>query len=108
MTGLLALLAEEEWIRMVEQLLTEDGLVEESPYLRRIREEGQEEGALRAQQHAILTVLAARFLLSVPVQQEVERALTHYTDESVLATLLTTAAHCTGLEEFLSILDTQR
>ena len=100
MTGLLALLAEEEWVRMVERLLTEDWLVDESPYLRRIREEG----SLTTQRRDILTVLAARFALPETVRQQVEQRLATYTDETVLATLLTAAARSAHLAEFLAIL----
>jgi hypothetical protein len=103
-TGLLALLAEEEWLRMVERLLTEDWLVDESPYLRRLREEGREEGTLTTRQQDILAVLAARFILSGTVRQQVEQQLAAYTDEAALATLLTTAARCGHLAEFLAAL----
>jgi hypothetical protein len=100
MTGLLALLAEEEWVRMVERLLTEDWLVDESPYLRRIREEG----SLTTRRRDILTVLAARFALPETVRQQVEQRLATYTDETVLATLLTAAARSAHLAEFLAVL----
>jgi hypothetical protein len=99
-TGLLALLAEEEWVHMVERLLTEDWLVDESPYLRRIREEG----SLTTRRRDILTVLAARFALSETVRQQVEQRLATYTDETVLATLLAAAARSVHLAEFLAIL----
>jgi hypothetical protein len=99
-TGLLTLLAEEEWVGMVERLLTEDWLVDESPYLRRIREEG----SLTTRRRDILTVLAARFALPETVRQQVEQRLATYTDETVLATLLTAAARSAQLAEFLAVL----
>ena len=43
-TALLALLPAEEMITMVERLLEHEDLVMELPYLRRIREEGRQEG----------------------------------------------------------------
>ena len=45
LTAMLALLPEEEMIAMVERLLEDDALLLDTPYLRRIREEGREEGA---------------------------------------------------------------
>src|SRR5882672_9040484 len=74
--------------QLMTGLLTEDWLVDESPYLRRIREEG----SLATRRRDILTVLAARFALSETVRQQVEQRLATYTDETILATLLTAAA----------------
>jgi predicted transposase YdaD len=44
LTALVALLPEEEMIRMVERLLEDDEMLLELPYLQRIREAGREEG----------------------------------------------------------------
>ena len=44
LTAMLALLPEEEMIAMVERLLEDDALLLDTPYLRRIREEGREAG----------------------------------------------------------------
>ncbi len=44
MTALLSLIPEEEMVYMVEQLLEDDELLLDTPYLRRIREAGREEG----------------------------------------------------------------
>jgi len=44
LTALVALLPEEEMVRIVERLLEDDTLLLELPYLRRIREEGHAEG----------------------------------------------------------------
>jgi predicted transposase YdaD len=44
LTALVALLPEEEMVRMVERLLEDDELLLELPYLQRIREAGREEG----------------------------------------------------------------
>ena len=84
----------------VERLLTEDWLVDESPYLRCIREKG----SLTTRRRDILTVLAARFALPETVRQQVEQRLATYTDETVLATLLTAAARSAHLAEFLAVL----
>src|SRR5262249_40901997 len=62
LAALLALITEEEWIQMVERALElEDELMAESPFLRRIREEGRTAGSLTAWQRAILETLAVRF-----------------------------------------------
>lgn len=99
--GFLALLAEEEWLHMVKQLLAEDWLIDESPYLQGVLEEGRQEGSLFTRQRDILTVLAARFELSDAVRQQVEQQIATHTDETSLATLLVMAAQSTDLAAFL-------
>lgn len=109
LTSLLALLAEEEWTQMVERLLEEEWLIDESPYLQRIlaqgREQGREAGALTARQRDILTVLETRFTLSDAVRQQLERRLASATDEPTLVRLLTTAVRSATLAEFLALLE---
>lgn len=106
LTGLLALLAEEEWTSMVERLLEEEWLIDESPYLQRIlaqgRAQGREAGAITARQRDILTVLEARFTLSDTVRQQVEQRLASATDEPILLGLLTSAAQSVTLAAFLN------
>jgi hypothetical protein len=60
-TALLALLAEEEMITMVERLLEHEDLVMELPYLRRIREEGRQEGRREGEAEMLLRLLHIRF-----------------------------------------------
>lgn len=93
---------------MVERLLEEDWLIDESPYLRRILAQGRAEGraeaqveALRARQRDIVAVLEARFALSDTVRQQVEQRLASATDEAALLGLLTTAARSITLADFL-------
>lgn len=100
-TGLLALLAEEEWVRMVERILEEDWLIDESPYLQGLLRKGQTAG----RQHDILVVLEARFTLSDAVRQEVQQRLASYTDTSSLDRLLTLAVRSASLAEFLTALN---
>lgn len=109
--GLLALLSDEEWTSMVERLLEEDWLIDESPYLRRILAQGRAEGraeaqveALRTRQRDIVAVLEARFALSDTVRQQVEQRLASATDEPVLVRLLTSAAQSVTLAVFLAAL----
>ena len=99
--GFLALLAEEEWLHMVKQLLAEDWLIDGSPYLQGVLEEGRQEGSLFTRQRDILTVLAARFELSEAARQQVEQQIATHTDETSLAALLVMAAQSTDLAAFL-------
>ena len=57
LTALVALISQEEMIAMVERLLEEDGLLLDTPYLRRMRAEG----ALMARRQSILDVLKVAF-----------------------------------------------
>jgi predicted transposase YdaD len=61
LTALLALLPEEEMITMVERLLEHEDFVMELPYLRRIREEGREEGRREEGVAMLLRLLHVRF-----------------------------------------------
>ena len=102
--GLLALLSEEEWVGMVERLLEEDWLIDESPYLQRILQQGRAEGraeARLARQRDIVAVLETRFALSDAVRQQVAQRLASATDEPVLVRLLTRAAQSVTLAVFL-------
>jgi hypothetical protein len=60
LTALLALIPQEEIVTMVEKLL-EDDMLFDSPFLRRIREEGREEGLLAARRRSIVEALTWRF-----------------------------------------------
>jgi predicted transposase YdaD len=65
LTALVALLPEEEMVRMVERLLEEDELLLELPYLQRIREAGREEGRIEGRREGeaamLLRLLRVRF-----------------------------------------------
>ena len=106
LTSLLALITEEEWIHMVERALElEDQLMAESPFLRRIREEGRTAGSLTAWQRAILETLAVRFAFPEAVRESVAQRLATITDEAQLATLHTVAVQSTQLADFLASLE---
>lgn len=57
----MALLPEEEMITMVERLLEHEDLVMELPYLRRIREEGHQEGWREGEAEMLLRLWRIRF-----------------------------------------------
>jgi hypothetical protein len=106
LTALLALITEKEWIHMVERALElEDELLAESPFLRRIREEGRTAGSLTAWQRAILETLAVRFTFPEAVRASVEQRLTTITDEAQLATLHTVAVQSAQVADFLASLE---
>lgn len=89
---------------MVERLLEEDWLIDESPYLQRILQQGRAEGraeARLARQRDIVAVLETRFALSDAVRQQVAQRLASATDEPVLVRLLTRAAQSVTLAVFL-------
>ena len=88
LTALVALISQEEMIAMVGRLLEEDGLLLDTPYLRRMRAEG----ALMARRQSILDVLRFRFAPPVSVYQQLERYLETITDEAQLEKLLAVAA----------------
>ena len=81
---------------MVERLLEEDGLLLDTPYLRRMRAEG----ALMARRQSILDVLRLRFDPPVSVYQQLERYLGTIIDEAQLEKLLAVAVCGESVADF--------
>jgi predicted transposase YdaD len=100
LTALLALLPEEEMIAMVERLLEHDALLLDTPYLRRIREEGREEGALVMRRRDILQALELRFGHPEAVSRQVAEQLERITDEALLERLFAAAIRSGTAAEF--------
>jgi hypothetical protein len=96
LTALVALISQEEIIAMVERLLEEDGLLLDTPYLRRMRAEG----ALMARRQSVLDVLRLRFDPPVSVYQQLERYLNTITDEAQLEKLLAVAVRGESVADF--------
>jgi len=100
-TALLALLPVGEMIEMVERLLEDETGLFDSPYLRRIREEG----ALAVWRRIIVETVTSRFALPPDVLQQVQQALEMRSEETVLAQLFTVALHSASLAEFREALE---
>ena len=96
LTALVALISQEEIITMVERLLEEDGLLLDTPYLRRMRAEG----ALMARRQSVLDVLRLRFDPPVSVYKQLERYLETITDEAQLEKLLAVAVRGESVADF--------
>jgi hypothetical protein len=108
LTALLALLPEEEMIAMVERLLEHDALLLDTPYLRRIREEGREEGALTMRRRDILQALELRFGPPEAVSRQVAEQLERITDEAVLERVFAAAIRSGTAAEFQVTLENAR
>ena len=85
---------------MVERLIDREELLLDTPFLRRIREEGRAEATLAARRCSILDVLVARFDPPVSVYQQIERHLETITEEPQLAQLLAAAARAESVAAF--------
>jgi hypothetical protein len=96
LTALVALISQEEMIAMVERLLEEDGLLLDTPYLRRMRAEG----ALMARRQSILDALRLRFDPPISVYQQLEQYLGTITDETQLKKLFAVAVRGENLADF--------
>ena len=116
LAALTALIPEEEMIAMVERLIDREELLMDTPFLRRIRAEGREEGraearaegALAARRRSILDVLVVRFDPPVSVYQQIERQLETITDEAQLAQLLATAVRAESVADFQAALGSEQ
>ena len=114
LTALVALIEDEELLTMVEQLLEEDEVLLDTPFMRRIRlkaeekgrTEGHTEGAVTALCQAIRTILNARFSLTETDQDELQARLTRLTDTEALQHLVLTAMQVRDMAAFQATLDT--
>jgi predicted transposase YdaD len=108
LTTLLALVHDEEMANMVEKLIETEGVLLDTPFLRRIRqesrEEGREEGQLSARRQSILDILVLRFNLAVPVYRAIEKVLSTVSDEAELEKLLAAAVTAQEVVEFQAAL----
>jgi predicted transposase YdaD len=104
LTALLALLPEEEMIGMVERLLEHDALLLDTPYLRRIREEG----ALAMRRRDILQALELRFGPQEALSQQVAQQLDRIADEALLERLFAAAIQSGTAAEFEVALENTR
>jgi predicted transposase YdaD len=100
LTALLALLPQEEIVAMVEKLLEDERLLLDTPYLRRIREEGREEGLLVARRRSIVDVLTIRFAPPAAAVQQVTQYVETVTEAAALERLLDAAVRSASLAEF--------
>jgi len=105
LTALLALLPAGEMIEMVERLLEDETGLLDSPYLRRIREEGREEGALAVWRRSIVEAVTLRFAPPPEVLQRVRQSLETRREEAALAQLFTVAIRSASLAEFQEALE---
>jgi hypothetical protein len=100
LTVLLALLPQEDIVTMVERLLEDETLLFDTPYLRRIREQGREEGPLAARRRSIVNALTLRFAPSAAVLQQVAQYVEPLTDEAAIERLFAAAMRSASLAEF--------
>jgi predicted transposase YdaD len=122
LTELLALITDTEVLTMTEQLIEmEEDVLIDSPYLRRIREQGvmqgleqgREEGFERgmAQGHKvalrenILDALSERFNPPVKMYRAIEQAVGSLNDEKTLRSLFTTVLRVETVEEFRQVVE---
>ena len=99
LTVLLALLPQGEMVTMVEKLLEDERLLLDTPYLRRLREEGREEGQLAGRRRSIVDALTLRFAPPEATIQQVEQYVETLTDEATLERLFATAIRSASLAE---------
>jgi hypothetical protein len=100
LTALLALLPQEDIVTMVERLLEDETLLLDTLYLRRIREQGREEGLLAARRRSIVDALTLRFAPSAAVLQQVAQYVETLTDEAAIERLFAAATRSASLTEF--------
>lgn len=101
LTTLLALMQDEEMMVMVERLLDSDALLLDTPYLRRLREEG----ALTMRRQDILRALELRFGPDETIDPQMAQRLEQVSDEARLETLFAAAIRSDTIAAFQAVLD---
>ncbi len=86
---------------MLENLIETDDVLDETPLMRRLRNQGREEGS----RHDILKIVELRFKPELPSYQKIEQQLARITNETKLDILLTTAVKCDTIADFLKTLE---
>ena len=102
--SLLALMSDEEHIAMIEKLVESDELLTNTPYLRRIRREGQ----IDAKREATLEVLVKRLDPSAQIYLDIERQLQLIMDLELLDELFSAVLDANTVEEFTAVLENKR
>ena len=100
LTALVAFLPREDIVTMVERLLEDETLLLDMLYLRRIREQGREEGLLAARRRSIVDALTLRFAPSAAVLQQVAQYVETLTDEAAIERLFAAVIRSASLTEF--------
>ena len=85
---------------VVEKRLEDETGLLNTPYLRRIREEGRAEGALEVRRRIIAEAVTLRFAPSPEVLQQVRQSLEMRREEEALAQLFTAAIRSASMAEF--------
>ena len=85
---------------MVEKLIEQEGLLMNTPFLQRIREEAREESRQQAYRQAILNALVLRFDPIVSVYREIEKSVTKINDDALLDHIFAAAIKTATLAEF--------
>jgi predicted transposase YdaD len=110
--NLLALMSDEEHIAMIEKLVESDELFTDTPYLRRIRREGREEGLqqglIEAKQSAILKTVVIRFNPLTQQYLQMEQQIKQITDLELLDELFSAVLDANTVEEFTAVLENKR
>ena len=102
---------------MIERMTARDDLILDTPYIRKWREEGfnegreegrkegRKEGCTDARRRSLLDVIALRFEPSISVYQAIEDDLLTITNEKKLKSLLTTAVQSEDLATFKNVMN---
>jgi len=109
-----SLMRDEEVLTMAERMIEamDEGLLMDTPFLRRSREkglaqgraEGRAEGRMEELRKIILDVLATRLQLTVPQYRRIEDRVEALADETRLRSLLRTAILAGDVTEFETVL----
>lgn len=95
-TSLLALVEDKEIATMVEKLIEQEGLLMDTPFLRRIRAESRQQ----ARRETILEVLTLRFDPAISIYRELENYIAKINDDMALEQLLAAAVKAETLVDF--------
>jgi predicted transposase YdaD len=98
--SLTALLDNEELLNMLEKLIDTEGLLMDTPFLRRIRTRSREEGREEGRRESILDLLVLRFDPSASLFRTIEKLLAPIDNEAELERLFAAAVRSPSVTDF--------
>jgi len=100
LSGLLALVDDKEIATMVEKLIEQEGLLMDTPFLRRLREKAHDESRQETRRQDILNALILRFDPTTSVYREIEKSVTKINNDAALERLFAAAVKAGALVDF--------
>jgi hypothetical protein len=96
---------DQEIVNMIEKMIAKDNLLLDTPFLRRLRDEGRDEGSLFTRRRDLLDVLVLRFDPPSSLYRQLEKHWLNFSNEAQLKKLFTAAVQSKDMGAFQNVMD---